>query len=152
MEKRHMRRFAYCALFLVLCFPSPSTAATGCGSRPDSLFAQAETDYTAGNYINVSADMQEAASDYYACAKQAKVAGNTAKQANYAYFYGQSLYVAGEAEGKLHHTAKVKELWSASLSALRPLGASQYLTPTEQALVAHAVSVMTPVVKILNQN
>ncbi len=148
-----MRRFAFLALLVVcLLSSSPSAAATGCGARPDSLFAQAATDYNAGNYINVSADMQEAASDYYACANHAKAAGNTAKQASYAYFYGQSLYVAGEAEGKLHHTAKVKELWSASLNALRPLGASQYLTPTEQALVAHAVSVMTPALKVLNQS
>ena len=148
-----MRRFTVFALFLASFFPwSPSAAATGCGARPDSLFAQAATDYNAGNYINVSADMQEAASDYFACANHAKATGNTAKQASYAYFYGQSLYVAGEAEGKLHHTAKVKELWSASLNALRPLGASQYLTPTEQALVAHAVSVMVPALKVLNQS
>jgi hypothetical protein len=148
-----IRPLAFLALLFASLYPwSPAAAATGCGSRPDSLFAQAETDYAAGNYINVSADMQEAASDYYACANHAKASGDTAKQATYAYFYGESLYVAGEAEGKLHHTAKVKELWSASLAALRPVGASSYLTPTEQALVAHAVGVMEPVVKILNQN
>ncbi|HEY6357248.1 MAG TPA: hypothetical protein VIX35_03330, partial [Vicinamibacterales bacterium] len=87
------------ALLLASLSPSaPSAASTGCGARPDSLFAQAGADDKAGKYIVVSADMQEAASDYYACAQHAQMTGNRAKQASYSYFYGESLYVAGEAE------------------------------------------------------
>jgi hypothetical protein len=138
------------ALILASLSPyAPSAAATGCGSRPDSLFAQAGAAYQAGKYILVSADMQEAASDYYACAQHAKATGDRAKQASYSYFYGESLYAAGEAEAKLHHTAKVKALWSASLDALRPLQGSPYLDANERALTVHSVDVMTPVVKIL---
>ena len=146
-----MKRLLLLAMVLVSLLPStPSAAATGCGAHADSLFAKASTDYQAGRYIYTSADMQEAATSYYACAQHAKAAGDPAKQASYSYFYGESLYVAGEAEAKLHHNAKVKELWSAGLDALRPLQKSKFLSASQRALSVHAVNVMTPVVKILS--
>jgi hypothetical protein len=146
-----MKRSLLLALVLFsLLPPTPSMAATGCGAHADSLFAKASVDYQAGKYIYTSADMQEAATDYYACAQHAKSAGDPAKLASYSYFYGESLYVAGEAEAQLKHNVKVKELWSAGIDSLRPLQKSQYLSASQRALTVHAVNVMTPVVKILS--
>jgi hypothetical protein len=142
----------FAAVFiLALSARVPATAATGCSSHADSLFATASTDYQHGKYVYTSADMQEAATDYYACAQHAKKAGDPAKYVQYEYFYGESLYVAGEAEAKLHHNAKVEELWSTSLDALKPLQKSQYLDAAERGLASHSVKVMGPTVKLLSQ-
>lgn len=143
-------RSALLALVLLVAWPACASAATGCGSRTDSLFDRATAAYKAGLWTLTSADMQEAASDYAACAQRARRTDDRPRYYRIRYFYGMSLYVAGEAEAKLHHAAKVQEFWGSGVDILRDVRNSKYLSDDQRLLAAHAITVMAATLKALN--
>ena len=143
-------RFALLVLALLIGWPASAHAATGCGSRTDSLFDQATAAYNGGHWSLTSADMQEAASEYAACAQHARRTDDRPRYYRIRYFYGMSLYVAGEAEAKLHHTAKVQEFWGSGVDILRDVQHSTYLSDDQRLLATHAITVMAATLKALN--
>jgi hypothetical protein len=147
MGNRYVFGFVAGALAAAMVSAAPTSAATGCGKNVDALFNRASSAYASGNYALTSANMQEAASDYAACAKHARAAR---ARDRYTYFYGESLYVAGEAEAKMHHTAKVEEFWGAGAMALKSVRNSNFLTDDQRVLTVHALTVMEATLKALH--
>jgi hypothetical protein len=137
------------AAMVVLQQTRPVAASTGCGKHTDDLFNSASSAYTVGNWALTSANMQEAADAYARCARRAMSVANIPRADRFWYFYGASLYVAGEAEAKLNHPAKVKEFWTAGLHALRSVRTSKYLDDSQHALARHAITVMAATLKAL---
>ena len=126
---------------------APAMSSTGCGKSVDALFNRASAAYSSGDWALTSANMQEAASDYAGCMRRARTAN---AHDRFTYFYGASLYVAGEAEAKLHHTRKVEEFWGASGVALRSVRNSKYLDDSQHLLVVHALTVINATLKALH--